>query len=254
MSMLACVNTPPRRRSVRATCRNSSPVTPCDPIMPRQCLIDERVVANRAARECCGCSGGCTRSNARSPRASRPADVSSKPRKRSLSRGHSRQLAELQPLAGEVLHELAGPGVVEHPGDLAAEIRPQRSRARLAEQLVVGHAAPEKVREPAGQLELGQRAILVRLLRLDQEQELRRGEHRRQGELDRTLVSSRRGRGPAGRSRRRRSISSGGTGRRNARSANRAITRRAQSMPRLIAVIGRAEEDPPMRLGKRFRH
>ena len=115
--------------------------------------------------------------------------MSSKPRKRSLSRATPAQLAELQPLAGEVFHELVGPGVFEHPDHLPAQVGSQRSRASLAEELVVGHAAPEEVREPAGQLELGQRTIFARLFGLDQEQELRRGEHRRQRDLDGPFVT-----------------------------------------------------------------
>ena len=146
-----------------------------------------------------------------------------------------------------------GPGVVEHPDDLPAEVRPQRPLAGLAEQLVVGHAAPEEVREPAGQLELGQRAVLARLLGLDQEQELRRGEDRRQGDLDGALEAlapvvgqpeDPAGSGPprpaapaAGRPARRTGRSPGGR--------SRAATRRRYP--------GVAEQDPPMRLGERRR-
>ena len=115
--------------------------------------------------------------------------VSSKPRKRSLSRATPPSLRSCNHWPAKFSTNCVGPGVIQHPDHLPAEIGPQRSRACLAEQLVVGHAAPEKIREPAGQLELGQRAIFARLFGLDQEQELRGGEHRRQGELDGAFVT-----------------------------------------------------------------
>ena len=69
------------------------------------------------------------------------------------------QLAELQPLAGEVFHKLVGPRSASSrttwPRRLALRLPARASR----EQLVVGHAAPEKIGEPAGQFEFGQRTI-----------------------------------------------------------------------------------------------
>ena len=69
------------------------------------------------------------------------------------------EVPDLEPLAGEVIHQGPGPGIDEHPTDLAGEHlgRPQLPLAGQAEERVVRHAAPEEVREPGGQLELADR-------------------------------------------------------------------------------------------------
>ena len=112
-------------------------------------------------------------------------------------------VANLKPLVGEVLDEGLRLRVGEHPPDLPFEVvaGPQLPLAGEREQLVVGHAAPEEVREPRGQLELADRHHLGRLLRgvlrilrlvrppaeFDPEEELRRDEDRFHGELNPAL-------------------------------------------------------------------
>ena len=83
-------------------------------------------------------------------------------------------------------------GILEHPPDLGLEHvgLTQLALAGVVEQLVVGHAAPEEVRQPRGQLPVVdgvRRASLGRLVDLDAEEEVRRREHRLQGELNARL-------------------------------------------------------------------
>src|SRR5438552_407025 len=58
-----------------------------------------------------------------------------------------RQLAEREPLAGKVLHEGDRLGVLQHPLYLSLQILPQLTIERQAEQLIVRHRAPEKIRQ-----------------------------------------------------------------------------------------------------------
>ena len=102
-----------------------------------------------------------------------------------LIRGRPAQPAEAEPLAGEVLDEGGRPRVVEHPDGLPAEVRPERPRAGLGEQFVVGHAPPEEVRQPGRRRE----RVGPPRVGLDEEEESRRGEHGRERELDATLVT-----------------------------------------------------------------
>ena len=64
------------------------------------------------------------------------------------------QFSGRQPLTREVLHEGGRLRIREHPPHLGVEVLPQLPPGRQGEQLVVGHAAPEKVRQPRGQLVL----------------------------------------------------------------------------------------------------
>ena len=66
------------------------------------------------------------------------------------------ELARLQPLSGEVLGQGAGPGVTEHPPGLGSQRidAPELSGGGQSKELVIGHAAPEEVREPRGQGEI----------------------------------------------------------------------------------------------------
>ena len=93
-------------------------------------------------------------------------------------------VAQAEPLADEVLGERRRLRVLEHPLDLPAQ------RVRLAqlpllgqgEQLLVGHRAPQEVRQPAGQGEVVELAGL-----LAEEQEVRRHHHAQQADADRLL-------------------------------------------------------------------
>ena len=180
---LAWVSTPPRRRSARAHPPELVARDALDPVMPREHVVEEGVVGVEQLQHAAVLPEDVREVPLRLPAHRVPQGVVEAGEEVRV-RGHPAELAELQPLADEVLHERVGPRVVQHPDHLPAQVGPQRPLASLAEQLVVGHAAPEEVREPAGQLELGQRAILPRLLGLDQEQELRGGQDRRQGDLD----------------------------------------------------------------------
>src|SRR5260370_38820722 len=57
----------------------------------------------------------------------------------------------------------------------------------LSEQLFVGHTAPQKIRESRRQLVFSEQSVFGRRLGLDQKQELRRYENRRQRHLNRPL-------------------------------------------------------------------
>ena len=113
--------------------------------------------------------------------------LSSKEGNWSLSGRRSAQLAELKPLSREVLHKIVRLGVSQHPDHLLTEVRPQPVLASFSKQLLVGHAAPEKVGKPTGEFVFGQKAILSRLIGFDQVEELGGSEHRCQGELDGTF-------------------------------------------------------------------
>jgi hypothetical protein len=60
----------------------------------------------------------------------------------------------LEPLADEVPHEGVAPPVLDHPLDLLRQLRPEVGGPRELEELLVGHRAPEEVREPRRQREL----------------------------------------------------------------------------------------------------
>ena len=96
-----------------------------------------------------------------------------------------------QPLAGEVLDEGGRLRVGEHPAHLGVEVPTQLSPSRQGEQLVVGHAAPEEVRQPRGQLVLADRVARSGLdpgrVQLDAEQEVGPDEHPFEGQADAVL-------------------------------------------------------------------
>ena len=55
------------------------------------------------------------------------------------------EVAQLQPLAGEILHERAAPAVVQHPPHLRLEVLAQQIFLRERGQLFIRHRAPEEV-------------------------------------------------------------------------------------------------------------
>ena len=104
--------------------------------------------------------------------------VSSKSGKDALHRNDGLEVAQEQPLAGEVGDERVGAPVGEHPPHLRAEHRGLAQLASLGgrQQLIVGNAAPQKERQPRRELEVAD-AIRrsgrgVRRIALDAEQEL----------------------------------------------------------------------------------
>ena len=100
------------------------------------------------------------------------------------------ELAQLQPLAGEVLDEALRAVVGEHPLDLCREHGGlvQLAGRGYGEQLVVGDAAPEEEREPRGELEVAERVDAagrdVGGLALEPIEEVRIDEQPRQRVLD----------------------------------------------------------------------
>ena len=102
-------------------------------------------------------------------------------------------VAHLQPLADEVVHEAAGAPVDQHPPHLGGQhVRIAQPSARpQVDQLVVRQAPPKEERQPRRQLQIAQRMDLagLRVHRpgLDSEQELRHREQRFQPALDARL-------------------------------------------------------------------
>src|SRR5882762_2606669 len=68
-------------------------------------------------------------------------------------RGGGAEVANLEPLPGEVVHEGAGPRVFEHAFNLGIEILAKRAAPSLSEEFIVGHAAPKEVGKARGQSE-----------------------------------------------------------------------------------------------------
>jgi hypothetical protein len=103
------------------------------------------------------------------------------------------EVAQLEPLRGEVLDQRAGPFVGQHPPHLALEHGgvAQRSARRQVEQFVVRDAAPEKEREPGGQLHAGQAVRHARLdvewIELEAEQEVGADQDALQRRFDSTV-------------------------------------------------------------------
>ncbi len=111
------------------------------------------------------------------------------------------QLAQEQPLSGEIGDERARPRVVQHPSDLLLERRGVLELALLGglQQLLVGNAAPQEKRQARRQLEIGD-AVRgaggnVRRIALEPEHEVRVGQNPAQRHLDAAVeVAARRGR------------------------------------------------------------
>ena len=103
------------------------------------------------------------------------------------------QVAEQQPLAGEVVDERLRPRIRQHAAHLLFERRRilQRAASRLGQQLLVRDAAPEEERQPRRQLvvtEAERRARRdARRLAFETEEELRIDEHARDRPLDSAL-------------------------------------------------------------------
>src|SRR5690606_27530638 len=109
---------------------------------------------------------------------------------------HVAQLAQEQPLAGEVLDERLGPWIGKHAADLAFEdsLVPELAPHRRLAQLVVGNAAPQEERQPRRQLEIGQPKRRpgrgVGRLAFEAEEELRIDEDAREPALNAGLERS----------------------------------------------------------------
>ena len=75
---------------------------------------------------------------------------------------HFPQLVQFQPLTGEAIHEGAAARVGEHAGRLCSADFPAAEQSSLGQidQSIVGHAAPEEIREPIGDAEIVQRSLV----------------------------------------------------------------------------------------------
>ena len=60
-------------------------------------------------------------------------------------------VSEIQPLTSEVLHERVRPRIFDHAADLRVEVGAELAVVGEAEEFVVGHCAPEEVREAGGE-------------------------------------------------------------------------------------------------------
>ncbi len=69
------------------------------------------------------------------------------------------EAAEVEPVAGELGRQAAHPGIAQHAPRLGLQhLRSvQVSRCRVRQQFVVGHARPQEIAQPTGQLIIGQR-------------------------------------------------------------------------------------------------
>ncbi len=104
-------------------------------------------------------------------------------------RSDRRDVADVQPLSSEVVHERLRPRIVQHALHLLLEGRgiAQAAVLREIEQPIVGDRAPEKERKPRRELDIADAlhaAAGVRRIVLDAEQEFRRHEERFERLLD----------------------------------------------------------------------
>ena len=191
---LACVSTPPRRLvGQRRPGGTRSPVDARDPVVPGQPLVEEREVGVEQVEDAPVLAHRRPRRTARSPRAS-PRGAPRRTSGTGLGRGWpvlrlriwSHWSAKFSTNARDF-----GSRSIRATCASRFVAGPQLALRGEVEQLVVGHAAPEEVREPRGQLEVVDRqpagAVRPRSVELDPEEELRRDQHRLDGELDAPL-------------------------------------------------------------------
>ena len=129
------------------------PLHPGDPVMAGQPLVEERVLAIQEIEDAAVLPDHALQEQLGLP-AHGEAQVVLE-RGETFPVGRDRlQGAELEPLPAEGLHEGTGPGVLEHPTDLRGQDGGivEGALSGGAEQLLVGHAGPEEIREARGQL------------------------------------------------------------------------------------------------------
>ena len=127
-----------------------------DAVVAREPLVDERVVGiEQIERE------PVLADDAREEQLGFPAErlahVVVEVREQQQVRRDLVQIAQLQPLAGERVHQRVGARIGDHAPHLRLEHarRAQPAGDRQVQQLVVRDAAPEEERQPARQLEIG---------------------------------------------------------------------------------------------------
>ena len=86
-------------------------------------------------------------------------------REKFLVRRGQFQVADLQPLSGEIVHQRFCLAVFQHASDLRLQIFPQHPAFRQSEQFVVRHAAPEEIGQARRQREFVHRMDQARVVR-----------------------------------------------------------------------------------------
>ena len=130
------------------------------------------------------------------------------------------EVADLEPLAREVLRERDGLGVAQHAAHLGVEHAglAEAALAGLVQQLVVGHRAPQEVAEAGGELDVGdgmdRRRIGRSAIALDVKQEVRGNQDGLESEREALLDAAAIGRWPCRRTPSAAPISASLTGRR----------------------------------------
>ncbi len=190
--MLPCRSRPPRcAAGSERDAAEAAAVDVRNAVVLREPLVEEGVVGLAAGRARCG------------PRAARSSKSSSVSRRNACRRlssksGKSRpsgvidvEIAQVQPLPGEVASRATARA--DRRASAAPAARARRAgcsspRSASVEQFVVGNAAPQEERQPRGQLEvadaIGRARRDARRILLDAEQELAADQHRAQRRLD----------------------------------------------------------------------
>ncbi len=154
--MLPCPSKPPRWLSERQdhaaeaeTLDVGNAVVPCEPLVEERIVGTQQIeraaiLANHALDEHLGLD------------AKRLPQGIVEVGKRLLHRDRRRQVAQEEPLPGEVAHERGEPIVGHHAADLAIEHGrvAQPPLFRQPQQFLVGNAAPQEKREPRGELDI----------------------------------------------------------------------------------------------------
>src|SRR5207247_5346097 len=166
-----------------------------DPVMPRQPLVDERVVGAQEIDNTAVLADDAPGEELGFP-VERLAQVVVEVRKRLGIRRHVPHVPQEEPLPGEVVHERAGAVVGEEPAHLLLQhLRmPQLASDRDVEQFVVRNAAPDEEGQARGQLDVAEPIRdggrgLWRIL-FDSEQEVDRDQNPSKRRLDAALEAA----------------------------------------------------------------
>ena len=159
-----------------------------DPVVPREPLVHEGVIRADEIEHAAVFAHDRLEKHFRLAfhrRAQRPVPI----REGFCVRLHDFQIAQLQPLTGEVFHQLAGLRIGQHAPHLRGQIFAQSPALRLGVEGVVGHRAPQEIGQARGQRPLadGSRGLgVIRLgLQLAAEKKMRRDKDRGQRGLHR---------------------------------------------------------------------
>ena len=163
-----------------------------DAVVPRQALVDERVVRRQQVHHAAILADDAREEQLRfllERALQRKVEV----RKEVVRGRHVRHVADVEPLVEKVGGHRLGTRVGEHARDLLFEHGglPQGATLRGIQQLVVRNAAPEEEREARGQREVVDPVVRLRRdavrIHLDAEEETRRDQETPKGHLDALL-------------------------------------------------------------------